>query len=495
MKTDLTEIVIAAQNNDQRAFEALYNLTKDSSYFVAFSITQNENDALDIMQDSYLKVFNSIKQLKNPDAFESWLNRIVANTAKNYIAKKKPMLFDDIETLSNEVFEEAELNWDYLPEQSADSKETSRLLIEIIGRLSEEKRLCILMYYYQEMSVSEIAEALQLPVTTVKYKLLAARSDIKKEVEKLEKDGTKLYALFPFILFPAQFKNVEKEFALYHPSPAFDAVYNTVKFTAATASATAKTGLFTTLAGKLVIAVSAVVLVGGITAAILASFNSYNPTTQNNVGTTTAQSNANAELLTSEQAIEKMRSVGTNEAAFVLDGVAYTLPCPLQQFLDNGWVNAGWMNKGGESDTFETEKPWPDRENDVWLKRSDGVHPDSILHLRVNNTTQDRIALSQCDVEFFEIHMHILEPNDNSELILSGGLVFNQDVTTQKVTQTCKTPDSQQSVYYCPDTASDLTARYNIIEYPSLTLYVNEDPNDINQYNYHMCKIFAQEGE
>lgn len=70
MNTDFTEIVRAAQNGDQKAFEALYNLTKDSSYFVAFSITKNENDALDIMQDSYLKAFNNISNLTHPDSFE-----------------------------------------------------------------------------------------------------------------------------------------------------------------------------------------------------------------------------------------------------------------------------------------------------------------------------------------------------------------------------------------------------------------------------------------
>ncbi|MDE6208428.1 MAG: sigma-70 family RNA polymerase sigma factor [Lachnospiraceae bacterium] len=498
MRTDLTEIVKAAQNSNQRAFEALYNLTKDSSYFVAFSITQNENDALDIMQDSYLKVFNSIQQLKNPDAFESWLNRIVANTAKNYIAKKKPMLFDNIGALSNEAFDEAELNQDYLPEQSADSKETSRLLMKIINRLYEEKRLCILMYYYQEMSVGEIAEALQLPVTTVKYKLLAARADIKKEVEKLEKDGTKLYALFPFALFSAQFKSLAKEFSTIHTAPAYSAVHSGVAVSsvsaAATATATVKAGFFTTLAGKVVIAAASVVLIGGgITAAILANSNSQKPTAQNEnpttISTPSAQSDSNTELLTTEQAIEKMKTVGTDDATFVLDGVVYTLPCPLQAFLDNGWVNAR-----GDEDYFAKQTTGSGNGTTVHLKKADGTSADSKLKMNIKNTTQDGAFLKDCEVRYVDVEFHILEPNqDASELILSGGLVFNHAVDTESILQACSDPVEKTNVVYNTSDLPGVETDYTQLSYPTLKLKVNSTPNDAEKYNYHMCTIFPKE--
>lgn len=498
MKTDFTEIVKAAQNGDRRAFEALYNLTRDSSYFIAFSITQNENDALDIMQDSYLKVFNSIRQLRNPDAFENWLNRIVANTAKNYIAKKKPMLFDNIGTLSNEAFDEAELNQDYLPEQSADSKETSRLLMEIINRLSEEKRLCILMYYYQDMSVGEIAEALQLPLSTVKYKLLAARADIKKDVEKLEKDGTKLYALFPFALFPAQFNSLAKEFSALHTAPAYSAVHGGIAVSsvpaAVTVTATAKTGFFTTLAGKIVISATAVVFIGGgITAAILANSNSRKPTAQSEnpatISTSSTQSDSNAELLTTEQAIEKMKTVGTDEATFVLDGVVYTLPCPLQAFLDNGWVNAQ-----GDEDYFTKHTIWSGHSKMVYLMRADGTCADSKLEIDIKNTAEDNAFLKDCEVRYVDVEFHILEPNqDASELILSGGLVFNYAVDTKSILLACGEPVEETNVYHNTSALPGVETEYKQLSYPTLELRVNSTPNDAEKYNYHQCTIFPKE--
>ena len=501
MNTDFSEIVQAAQKDDQRAFEALYNLTKDSSYFVAFSITKNENDALDIMQDSYLKAFNSIGQLNHPDAFESWLNRIVANTAKNYIAKKKPMLFEDIGTLSNEAFDETELNRDYLPEQSADSKETSRLLMEIIDKLSEEKRLCILMYYYQEMSVGEIAEALQLPVSTVKYKLLAARADIKKEVEKLEKDGTKLYALFPFALFPAQFKSLEKEFATTHTAPVYSAVHSGAiasNISAAAAMSVAKTGFLSTLAGKIVIVLAAILLIGGgITAAIIAAnANSESDTNKSAEPTASVSEDAptlaNTDLLTTEQAIEKMKSVGTDEATFVLDGVVYTLPCSLQEFLDNGWVIGG-----SEAHLYETGNLWPGNVWDFSLIRSDGAHPDCRIIAYLKNTGQERADMKDCDVNSIRMEMHILPPEqDNSELILSGGLLFDSAVTNEAVIGACGTPDEQRNIVYSTTRLPDVDTHYTEFNYPTMEINVNSEPNDASKYNYHFCRIFAKiEGE
>lgn len=298
MNKDFIEIVKAAQMGDNRAFEALYNMTKDSAYFIALSITKNEQDAMDIMQDSYIKAFESISTLNSPELFDNWLGRIVANTSKNYITKKKPLLFAEISSDVLGEWNEEEFKKDYLPHESVDTKETSRLLMEIINGLSEDKRLCVLMYYYQDMSVKEIAEALELPVSNIKYKLLSARAEIKKGVEDLEKRGTKLYGVFPFALFPAQFKNIETEFLKAHSSPA----YSSLNFSAQAVgqpvnsqtvnsqamgqpmasqvhsvgsqavSAVAKKGFFTTLAGKITaVSLGAVLIGGGITATVVAT--------------------------------------------------------------------------------------------------------------------------------------------------------------------------------------------------------------------------------
>lgn len=313
MNKNFIEFVKAAQAGDNRAFEALYNMTKDSAYFIALSITKNEQDALDIMQDSYIKAFGGISTLDKPEVFDSWLGRIVANTSKNYITRKKPMLFEDMSNENLGEWNEEEFNKDYLPQESVDSKETSRLLMEIIDRLSEDKRLCILMYYYQEMSVKEISEALELPVTTIKYKLLAARAEIKKGVEDLEKRGTKLYGVFPFALFPAQFKNIETEFCKMYSSPKYSSLNFSVNAASSQAVATevtkavVKKGFLSTVAGKVTAVSVAVIIAGsGITAAVVAVNSSKNETST--VTTETVSDTDDTDYYTLDEALSRMEA-------------------------------------------------------------------------------------------------------------------------------------------------------------------------------------------
>lgn len=83
-----------------------------------------------------------------------------------------------------------------------DYAETKRLMKEILDGLPEDQKLCVLMYYYEELSVSDIADALGCSTGTVKSRLNYARKKIRNDVEELERKGTKLYSVapLPFIL-------------------------------------------------------------------------------------------------------------------------------------------------------------------------------------------------------------------------------------------------------------------------------------------------------
>ena len=200
MNRDFIKIIDVAKSGDSKAYEDLYNMTKDSAYFVALSITKNEQDAMDILQDSYIKAFDNLSTLRQPEVFDSWLNRIVANNSKKYISKNKPLLFGDMSNDILEVYDEESKSGDNVPHEIIDNQETSRMVMDIIDNLSEDKRLIVIMYYYQEMLVKEISETLDLPITTVKYKLLSARQDMKKDILNLEKKGLKLYSVAPLAI-------------------------------------------------------------------------------------------------------------------------------------------------------------------------------------------------------------------------------------------------------------------------------------------------------
>ena len=291
MNKDFNEIIKAALSGDEAAFEALYTMTKDSAYFIALSITHNEQDALDILQDSYIKAFTHLDTVDPPELFDNWFNRIVANCSKNFIKRKKPILFSDIsETDSLNEFDE-ETDPELIPHEIADKKETSRLLMEIINKLPENRRLVILMYYYQEMSTKEISETLELPLTTVKYYLLEGRKEIKTELEKLDKEGTRLYAVIPFALFPSLIgqaaenlnapvfssvsakimKNVNSGISNQHIASSEPQSHTT----SSTKLNVGKNTFLKTTAGKIITAVAAAAVIGGgvTTAVIIANNN------------------------------------------------------------------------------------------------------------------------------------------------------------------------------------------------------------------------------
>ncbi len=199
-------LVKRAQEGDQTAIAEIYNLTYKSAYGVARQIVANDDDACDILQDSYIAAFTKLDTLKEPEKFYGWFKRIVSNRCYNYIKKKKPDLFSQY-IKEDEDGEEIELefvdeNETFSPDKALDYDETKRLLREIIDSLPKEQSLCVLMYYVQDMSIAEIAETLGVSQNTVKSRLNYGRKKIKDGVETLEKKGTKLYGISGLALIP-----------------------------------------------------------------------------------------------------------------------------------------------------------------------------------------------------------------------------------------------------------------------------------------------------
>lgn len=197
------KLIRKAASGDQDAITELYELTYSSVYKTVKSMIADEDTVLDIVQDSFIKGFQSLDQLDTPENFRAWMKRIATNKAKDYLKKKKPILFTD---MANEDGEEIDFRDDCLghcPEEVLDRKETARLMQEILSTLSEDQRLVIGMFYYEEMSVREIADTLGCSENTVKSRLNYGRKKVEVKVKELEKRGTKLYSLapLPFLLW------------------------------------------------------------------------------------------------------------------------------------------------------------------------------------------------------------------------------------------------------------------------------------------------------
>ena len=203
----LAGLVALAREGDQDALAALYEKTYNEVFYTIKSMIKDEDTVLDILQDTYVKAFTHLDRFQGDSKFSPWVRQIGANTARDYLKKKKPMLFTDLAAGEepDEPVEEhfADLDAGNLPDEVLDRAETTRLVREIIDGLPEDQRAVIGMYYYQEMPVKDIAAALGASESAVKSRLLYGRRKIEAQVRDLEKKGTKLYGLapIPFLLW------------------------------------------------------------------------------------------------------------------------------------------------------------------------------------------------------------------------------------------------------------------------------------------------------
>lgn len=207
------ELLCRARSGEQGALSELYRRTYGAAYRTAAVLIRDEDAVMDILQDSYVKAFRNLHQLREADKFRAWMKRIVHNSAVDWLRKRKPVIFSEMSYESESAAEIPDDRTCSLPDAVIDQRETARLMGEILDSLSEDQRAVVVMYYYEQMTVREIADELGANENTVKSRLLHGRKNIEAGVKNLEKQGTKLYGLapVPFLLF--LFRNWEVQAA------------------------------------------------------------------------------------------------------------------------------------------------------------------------------------------------------------------------------------------------------------------------------------------
>ena len=259
------ELVLKAAKGDRAAFEELYQGTYRSVYFTCLNILKDEQEAQDITQDVYLTAFEKLDTLEDADKFKPWLYRIAANKSIKHLKKKKPSLpgdeqLQDMETEENENF---------LPEEYVLNVGKRELVLDIARKVCTDAQYqSILLFYFNELSVAEIAEIMECQESNVKKRLSIARTKIKEGVLQYEKkSGDKLYsiAVVPFLtaLFTAQMQDMHMPSL---PLSLPDAIPQSTL-----AASSAKAGGRMVLKGlqlKIAAGVAAAVVVGGVAAAV-----------------------------------------------------------------------------------------------------------------------------------------------------------------------------------------------------------------------------------
>ena len=168
MNKEITDIedqllVMDAQDGDSEAMEKLVRRWQERLWKYAYRLTSDNQAAWDVTQQSWIGIIKGLRKLNDPANFKPWAYRITTNKAANWIKKKnkeRKLSIDDIDEREQKVQKEIGIK-------------------ELLDKIDIKKRAVLDMYYFEELSVSQISTALKIPKGTVKSRLANARNELK----------------------------------------------------------------------------------------------------------------------------------------------------------------------------------------------------------------------------------------------------------------------------------------------------------------------------
>ena len=264
-KEQLIRLVTRAQKGDSAAMNALFAAFYNDVYYFALKTVKDADTACDITQEAFLEIIRTVGDLHEPAAFVTWMKQITYHQCTRYFKKKKDVLADEDED-GNTIFDTlADERGDSIPAEVYEKAEFRETILGIIGELTEEQRSAVMLYYYDELTVGQIAKIQSVSEGTVKSRLNYARKAIKKSVEDYEKkNNVKLHSVSFLPLFLLFFRKKEEM-----PAARAETVRQAVSKTAqaaGSASAAAGAGFFAKisampLAAKLAAGIAALAIV------------------------------------------------------------------------------------------------------------------------------------------------------------------------------------------------------------------------------------------
>ena len=184
---DEAAIVAQARLGDAKAFTELLRRYEGKIFRLAQHITQNREDAEDVLQEAFLKAYEHLDQFQGQSKFYTWIVRIAVNQALMKLRKRKSdrsvSLDETIDTGEDTVAREIAA-WDENPEQQYSREEVNEILSSAIDGLAPIYRAVFVLRDVDDLSTEETAEALELTVPAVKSRLLRARLQLRDKLTR-----------------------------------------------------------------------------------------------------------------------------------------------------------------------------------------------------------------------------------------------------------------------------------------------------------------------
>jgi RNA polymerase sigma-70 factor (ECF subfamily) len=190
MDMHLIEMRLArlAKLGDRGAFADLVELYKDKMYHLAYRMLSNRQEAEDVVQETFLRVFRNLSRYDETMKFSTWIYRICTNVSIDRLRKRKTMIY----SLDADVASEGEGNALYAmlaseeltPEGHAVLSDTQRSIRKAMDALPSKYKSVVILKYLHDMSLQEIGDVLGMPVTTVKTRVHRGREFLRRKLEQ-----------------------------------------------------------------------------------------------------------------------------------------------------------------------------------------------------------------------------------------------------------------------------------------------------------------------
>jgi RNA polymerase sigma-70 factor, ECF subfamily len=185
--SDELALVQAAKAGDVSAFEQLVKRYDRNVFRIAQHITQNREDAEDVVQDAFLKAYENLEQFQGQSKFYTWLVRIAVNEALMKLRRRRPermvSLDEEVKTEEDSIPREV-ADWSPNPEQLYSQSELRDILSKTIQGLPPSFRTVFVLRDVEGLSTEETAEALDLSIPAVKSRLLRARLQLRERLNR-----------------------------------------------------------------------------------------------------------------------------------------------------------------------------------------------------------------------------------------------------------------------------------------------------------------------
>ncbi len=179
-KDDLAKLVRRAQRQDSQAFSELIRRYERLALSIGYAVLDDANLASDVAQESFLKAWQKLPELREPERFPAWLGQLVRNVA---LDERRRLRRAATETTGSQSMSEPRAST--TADQSAMRSELTGQIDEALSYLDETSRCCVMLRYYEDMSSREIGDVLGLTPQAVDMRLSRARSQLRDQLSPL----------------------------------------------------------------------------------------------------------------------------------------------------------------------------------------------------------------------------------------------------------------------------------------------------------------------